>query len=225
METVTIQPKFVHLGKMLSEKRMETGLSVEECARFINREASEYENFESGSDYPSLIELEALAYLFNVLPESFWEDQPEQQESLADKTALNFEMIARIRRRTIGLNLRQARIEAGVTTDMLVDQLKIKPEDLNAYEMGLRNIPVDQLALAAEICGASLDAFLDRKSPIGSWAENHRMAANLSAMPYELKEFVSRPINQPYLELAKKLSEMPVHQLREIAEGLLEITL
>jgi transcriptional regulator with XRE-family HTH domain len=41
----------------------------------------------------------------------------------------------------------------------------------------------------------------------------------------ELKEFISKPINLPFLELAMKLSRMDAKKLREIAEGLLEITL
>jgi hypothetical protein len=44
-------------------------------------------------------------------------------------------------------------------------------------------------------------------------------------MPSELQSFVVKPINQPYLELAQRLSEMSVEKLRAVAEGLLEITL
>ena len=86
-------------------------------------------------------------------------------------------------------------------------------------------MPVNRLAAAVEICGVSINEFLDRKSPIGSWAENRRIDASLASLPPDLKAFVARPINQPFLELANTLSEMPVRQLREIAEGILEITL
>ena len=40
-----------------------------------------------------------------------------------------------------------------------------------------------------------------------------------------MQQFVSKPVNQPYLELAQRLSEMSVERLRSVAEGLLEITL
>jgi len=43
-------------------------------------------------------------------------------------------------------------------------------------------------------------------------------------LPAELVDFINKPINRPYLELAKKLSEMSVDKLRNIAESLLEIT-
>jgi len=38
-------------------------------------------------------------------------------------------------------------------------------------------------------------------------------------------DFISKPVNRPYLQLAQRLSEMSVEKLRMVAEGLLEITL
>jgi hypothetical protein len=43
-------------------------------------------------------------------------------------------------------------------------------------------------------------------------------------MPMELREFVSLPVNRPYLELAMKLSGMSRDKLRSVAENLLDIT-
>jgi hypothetical protein len=45
-----------------------------------------------------------------------------------------------------------------------------------------------------------------------------------SELPSELQQFVCKPINRPYLELAMRLSDLPVDRLRTVAEGLLEIT-
>ena len=41
----------------------------------------------------------------------------------------------------------------------------------------------------------------------------------------ELREFITKPVNVPFLELAMKLSRMDAKKLRDIAESLLEITL
>jgi transcriptional regulator with XRE-family HTH domain len=41
----------------------------------------------------------------------------------------------------------------------------------------------------------------------------------------DLREFITKPVNVPYLELAMKLSRMDANKLRDIAESLLEITL
>jgi hypothetical protein len=43
-------------------------------------------------------------------------------------------------------------------------------------------------------------------------------------LPAPLQDFVCKPVNRPYVELALKLSELSVERLRAIAEGLLEIT-
>ncbi len=43
-------------------------------------------------------------------------------------------------------------------------------------------------------------------------------------LPPELQNFVSKPVNRPYLELAMKLSSMSTDKLRSVAEDLLEIT-
>jgi hypothetical protein len=48
---------------------------------------------------------------------------------------------------------------------------------------------------------------------------------NFAELSPELQDFLSKPINRPYLELAQRLSEMDVEKLRAVAEGLLEITL
>ena len=40
----------------------------------------------------------------------------------------------------------------------------------------------------------------------------------------EMQQFVEKPVNQPYLEIAMRLSELPVDKLRTLAESLLEIT-
>jgi hypothetical protein len=47
---------------------------------------------------------------------------------------------------------------------------------------------------------------------------------HLDHLPQEVREFVLKPINMPYLQVAMNLSHMPAEALRQIASGLLEIT-
>jgi hypothetical protein len=44
-------------------------------------------------------------------------------------------------------------------------------------------------------------------------------------LPPDLQNFVSKPVNRPYLELAMKLSGMSTDKLRSVAEDILDITL
>jgi len=71
----------------------------------------------------------------------------------------------------------------------------------------------------------SIDDFRDQNGPIRDWLDQQKMIDDFQKLPPELQTFIVKPINTPYLELAQKLSGMPVDKLRDFAEALLEITL
>lgn len=62
-------------------------------------------------------------------------------------------------------------------------------------------------------------------TPIENEVSPQIRIADLPGISEELREFISKPVNTPYLELAMKLSRMDANKLRDIAESLLEITL
>ena len=99
------------------------------------------------------------------------------------------------------------------------------PENLQAYEQGEAPIPLPELEAISQELNQSMVAFEDHQGPVGSWFSDKKNVDEFLDLPQELKEFVSRPINRPYLELAVLLSELKVERLRALAEGLLEITL
>ena len=51
-----------------------------------------------------------------------------------------------------------------------------------------------------------------------------RAEPSLAHLPVDVQEFVAKPINIPYLQVAMNLSQMPAETLRQIASGLFEIT-
>jgi hypothetical protein len=73
--------------------------------------------------------------------------------------------------------------------------------------------------------GLPVDHFLEREGPVGQWESAQRAADRLHELPPELRDFIAHPASEDYLRLAQRLSQMPVGQLRLIAESLLEITL
>lgn len=213
------------LGEKLREQRLASNFEIEQVAQFIQIDPQEYSKYETGKAFPSLVELETLAYYFNILPEFFWMPSESDNVLEPDKPEINYGMISRIRRRSVGLTIRKFRLEAGLNLEQSAEALGISAKDLEAIELGTNDIPVNQLFTIVELTGHTPREFLDRKSPIGAWAESQRIDRQLQHLPDELKEFAAKPINRPYLELALRLSKMPVKELREIAEGLLEITL
>lgn len=224
MNSPALEFSQLDIGQKLLDHRTAAGYSIEETAQFINCEPEYINKYETGSDIPSLVELETLAYFFGVLPESFWQFvEPEPSDGSPQQ--ILYRSLVNIRMRTIGLLCRKYRMEASINPEQMAQALDIPVETLDNYELGVEKIPVDKLYLLAQQTNHSLNDFLDRKSPIGIWAETQRINEEILSLPMEIKEFVAKPINQPYLQIAQKLSTMPVEKLREIAEGLLEITL
>ncbi|UCD42411.1 MAG: helix-turn-helix transcriptional regulator, partial [Chloroflexota bacterium] len=131
----------------------------------------------------------------------------------------------RLRNRVIGATLRQARLEAGLTTLELSSSAGINEEQLNSYELGEQSIPLPELEALANSVNRTIKDFQDSRGPIGKWIKQQQAMKNFDDLSPELQDFISRPINRPYLEIAQRLSEMSVDKLRTVAEGLLEITL
>jgi transcriptional regulator with XRE-family HTH domain len=130
-----------------------------------------------------------------------------------------------LRNRILGITIRKARIDAGISIDELAHISDIDPKSLSAYEIGSTPIPLPELEAIAVALNLSVRDFLDQHGPIGKWASQRKAIEDFSKLPIEMQQFVSKPVNQPYLELAQRLSEMSVERLRAVAEGLLEITL
>jgi len=96
---------------------------------------------------------------------------------------------------------------------------------LKSYEKGKFAVPLPELEALLDIYDLELEEFLSDKGPIARWAREQEAVKGFVELPPELQAFVAKPINRPYLEIARNLSEMSVEELRGVAESLLEITL
>ena len=130
-----------------------------------------------------------------------------------------------LRHRIIGIMMRKARLEADISLEELARHSEIDLQNLTAYEIGTMPIPLPQLEVIALALNLSMRDFRDQNGPIGKWAIQKKALEDFKELPLEMQQFISKPINLPYLELAQRLSEMSVDRLRGVAEGLLEITL
>lgn len=210
------------LGKMLKEARSAAGRSIKECAEMISIAPEVFQEYEAGSQAPSLPELEALAYFLDVPLDHFWE-RKSASGSIA-KQHEHMVLLIEIRHRMIGALVRHARIEAGATTEQLSRWCEIDEPTLEAFELGQAPVPVPLLEVISGYLSRSIREFYDRHGPVGAWSTQQRALQEFTTMSPEMQEFISKPINRPYLELAMRLSEMSVDRLRAVAEGLLEIT-
>jgi transcriptional regulator with XRE-family HTH domain len=124
----------------------------------------------------------------------------------------------------IGAFLRQERMDASLSMKAVAEQTGISTGRLKRYEMGERPIPLPELEVVLQVLGGRVETFFDQGGPIGQWMTQQRATQQFLDMPVELQNFVSQPVNRPYLDLARKLSEMSTDKLRSVAEDLLDIT-
>jgi transcriptional regulator with XRE-family HTH domain len=213
------------IGVLLKDARLAAGKTIHECAELLHCSDGSYAAFESGSKSLSLPQLELLAYLFKTPLDHFWSDRTQtaaaEQQPAADLPA---ESITSLRDRLIGAKLRAARKAVKIKIRDLAEELGLPPGRLSAYETGQRSIPLPQLEQLASRLGVSLEHFLERQGPVGEWDSEHRDFEQFRKLPPELREFVSQPLNESYLRLARQLALLSADKLRGIAESLLDIT-
>jgi transcriptional regulator with XRE-family HTH domain len=213
------------LGVLLRDARQVRNQTRAACADAAGIDPATYEAFETGATSPSLPELELLAYFLDVPLSYFWAERVLSEQSANGHQAVPAEALAELRHRIIGAQVRQARHAAGLALPDLAARLGVSPEQLAAHELGQWPIPLPALEDLAARLNLAVDHFFEAEGPVGERDSLLRASARLRELPSDLREFVSQPANEDYLRLAQKLSQMPLGQLRAIAESLLEITL
>jgi len=211
------------LGLLIRDVRVKSGRNLEDCAQAMGVSTDELLSMESGERPPTLPELEILAYYLEVPLEHFWSNEVLKID--ANDKSFDADEIKRLRQNMIGALIRKARIEAVVSVDELAQKAGISPEILQSYEQGEIPVPLPELEILAQVLNNSITQFEDQESPVGSWFVEQRNMHEFLELPMELQDFIAKPVNRPYVELAVKLSELKVERLRALAEGLLEITL
>ena len=211
------------LGVLMRDARIKSGNSSEECAQAMGISVDELNAVDFGERPPTLPELELFAYYLNIPLEHFWGSETLAKQD-GDKS-LNPAEISKVRQLAIGELIKNGRNAANLTLDELSQKSGIATLNLEAYEKGELPIPIPELENVALVLDSSIAKFEDQQGPVGSWFVEQKHIREFQKLPADLQEFVSRPINRPYLELAVRLSEMKADKLRALGEGLLEITL
>jgi transcriptional regulator with XRE-family HTH domain len=219
---ITLRAK--KLGTLIRDARLASRRSIKDCAEAINVTSGVFKGYEEGRKAPSLPELETLVYFLDLPIDHFWSN-----EVLSDNPApideLDLPRLTELRHRMIGAFLRQERLDASLSMKSVAEQTGISTGRLKRYELGERPIPLPELEVILQVLGGRIETFFDQGGPIGQWMTQQKGIQQFLDMPLELQTFVSQPVNRPYLDLARKLSEMSTDKLRSMAEDLLDITL
>lgn len=221
-QAITLRAK--KLGVLLRDARISAGKSKKECGSAIGVSGATINSYELGRKSPSLPELEILTLFLNFPLEHFWGDEIKSDDPSPTEN-LHIEQLLSLRTGIISALLRQARKESGLSRKALAEQSGLSSGRLKNYETGDRPIPLPELEVLSRSLGKHLQDFSNHKGPINQWIVQQRAIEGYLNLPENLIEFVGKPVNHPYIELAKNLSEMSAEKIRAVAETLLEISL
>ncbi len=209
------------IGILMMDARKSARQSEETCARVLQVTPDAYRKFELGEIMPTLPQLEVLAFFLDIPLEHFWGNRVISEQP---NFTLNTSALLPLRNRVIGITVRQLRQNAELSLEQFASQMELEPQLLNRYELGEESIPLPLLEQMLAGLNENISIVADRHGQIGKWYRHQKTVDSVVAFPAEIQEFVAKNINEPYLELAKRLSELDAGKLRSIAEGLLEIT-
>lgn len=208
------------LGQLIQEAREHRGFSVTECAEVVQISEEEFAQAETGSYPVSLPQLEALAIYLKIPMGYFW-----GSERLPEEPQVDFEDMLSLRNRVIGVLLNQLRLRAHKSRKDLAEHIEVDEAVIEAYEMGETAVPYLHLEQLCQLLDGSVDLFMDDvHGPLARHETQQLLLKQFTRMTPEMRAFLTNPVNVSYLETAKKISEMDVGKLRQIAEDLLEIT-
>jgi transcriptional regulator with XRE-family HTH domain len=217
-----MQIRMKKLAIMISDARRVSRRSAEECAAVMGVSTDEFLSIEGGKTAPSLPQLEALAYYLDVPVEHFWSNKVLAENRPLDAAA--HQTLRRLRDRYLGTRLRLLRQEAALTPEALAEKTSLPVEKIDLYESGRISIPLPDLESMARALNIRIEDVFDQSGPIGEWRMQNESVRSFIELSTRHQQFISKPVNLPYLDLAIRLSDLSVERLRAIAEGILEIT-
>lgn len=212
------------LGVLIRDARLAARKTLPECAGAIGVTNGIFRAYEEGRRSPPLPEMEFLAFYLGLSMRHFW-GKEAKSEAAPPIALLNLQVLGALRQRMVGALLRQEREKASISIKALAEQAGVSAARLRAFELGTRPIPLPVLEALLSLLGGQIESLLDQTGPVGQWMSQQKSVQDFLLLPPELQEFVCKPVNRPYVELALKLSSLSTTKLRSVAEDLLDITL
>jgi len=224
MNTQLLSIKAKKFGVRLTSFRLKKGLTTEVLSQWTGISDEKLKKIEQGESTISLPEIELIALKLGFSTESLLTGEIQDQ-SVKKPDEITVHQYASLRDRMIALTLRKTRMEQNRSLESISAQCGIEPIELEQYEFGNMPLPMPIIECLCTEYQIPVISLVSQKTTIkSSPAMEESSSASEENLPSEISQFVNNPANLPYLELARKLSEMDAVKLRGIAEGLLEIT-
>ena len=220
LDAAVIRKKMI--GVLLRNARVRAGMTIKDAAEATGFPSSAISDYEYGRRDLSLPQLEIMAYTYRVPITYFWSDDPIPDDEDRD---LPVEKAMELRRRIIGVLLRQARLEADQSQKDLAQVLDCPSGRIASYEFGRTDIPLLELENLASHLEVPLSYFLDHGiRQGGDQITGTDELERLAQLPEDVRSFMLQPGNLLYVRVAMQLSTLSAEAIRNVAEGLLEIT-
>jgi len=211
------------LGVLIRDSRLAARMTLPQCSRTTGVTPGIFRAWEEGRRSPSLPELEVLSFSLNLPLNRFWGKDAKSEDG-SPTANLNLPAFVNLRQRMIGALLRQMREKEGISPRALSEMSGISTKRLKAFELGERPIPLPELEGLTALLGGQIEMLFDQTGQIGQWMVQQKAIKDFLQLSPELQNFIGKPVNLPYLELALKLSGMSTDKLRSVAEDILDIT-
>lgn len=211
------------LGVLIRDARISAARTVEDCARLLHVSPQTISAWEYGDQVPSLPQLELLAYYLDIPVSHFW-GQKTLQNPETNKTSVQGEYVA-LRNRMIGGLLRTARENENLSLEDVSVATQIDVATLQQYEYGDAVIPMHQLSVLASAVNKNMDYFLESSSYIGELLQMRAEWQKFLDLDEDVRQFAANRTNLGFIKIAMMFSHMPTKELRQVAEGMLEITM
>ncbi|MGA9348947.1 MAG: helix-turn-helix transcriptional regulator [Anaerolineae bacterium] len=171
-EIMALRSKII--GVLLKNVRTRAGRSQKDCARVLGCSPRTISDYEYGRRDISLPELEVLARFLQVPISHFWQEGPEARE---EEEKSGSEEVMAIRRKIIGVLLRQARLTAKKTQKDCAEVLGCSVDRASQYERGQRDVPLPALEVLADFLGVPITHFLDEELVCAAGATKWRTSS------------------------------------------------
>ena len=211
-------------GALLHDARSSLGFEPADVARVLGIDEKEYLDFEKGDRAPTLPQLEVIAYYLDIPIGHFWGAETLASARQSRDISEQVPEMLMLRQKIIGARLKQLRVDRNMTQAQVAEASGLSMGQIEVVERGLLPLPITALERITRALETDISKLVDSGGTVGNWLQAHEQFEDFSKLSPEFRDFIVKPINRSYLELAIKLSQMNVSRLREIAESILDIT-
>ena len=221
--TLSTTIKRKKLGILIKDARLFIGKTKKECGQYLGISGGAFNSIENGKRSISLPELEIFANNLSLPVKYFFQEKLQTENDLSN-LILNQEDFS-ISTKNIASEILAAYDESNLTYKEIKEKTGISSTRFKKYINGETPIPIPELETLCSLFEIWLFSLINDSTFSGKKALENLSIAGFKKLDSELQEFVSKPVNTPYLEIAKRLSDLSTEELRGIAEGILEITI